>query len=148
VGLAPFHVQLGGAGCFPNERRPRVLWLGARAGDAELRLLARSLDVALEREGFGRPDRPFEPHMTLGRVRDEADGAAVGARFKAAAFPEAGFDVADLVLVKSTLDPRGSIYEPLVTARLTPRSGEGGGTLGEPGDPAGGPAGNSVPAGG
>src|SRR5262245_3597673 len=62
AGIEAFHVQLGRPGMFPNERMPRVFWLGAAEGGEELKLLARSLDEALKRERFGRPDRPFAAH--------------------------------------------------------------------------------------
>jgi 2'-5' RNA ligase len=110
--IAPFRITLGGTGTFPNGKRPRVLWLGAREGAAELSSLAAALEEALAFEGLGRADKPFAPHLTLGRVRDAGD-PAIPARFGAGKFPAESFDVREIVLVKSTLDPRGARYEPL-----------------------------------
>ena len=120
-GVAPVGVRLGGPGAFPGPARPRVLWLGAAEGAAPLTLLAGGLEAALEREGFARAERPFTPHLTTGRVREAGRaGAGAGgtARFLAAAFPDAAFDVRELVLVASTLAPGGSRYEPLERATL------------------------------
>ncbi len=119
-GAAPFTVRLGAPGMFPDARRPRVLWLGAAEGASALTRLASGLETALAREGFAPADKPFAPHLTLGRVRDAADGPAVARRFAGAEFPGAGFDVRELLVVKSTLDPGGARYEVIGRAPLTP----------------------------
>lgn len=116
---APFRVTLGAAGQFPNDRRPRILWLGAAGGAPALTALAAGLEAALLAEGLGAADKAFTPHLTLGRVRDSADGPAVATRFKAAEFPGDVFEVSELVVVKSTLDPKGAKYEPLAKERLS-----------------------------
>lgn len=114
VGMAPFPAALGAPGAFPNFRRPRVLWVGMETGAEELELLARSLDEALRREGFGPPDKPFRAHLTVGRVREpgggggpEVTGRLPGER------AEGRFTVDRLTVVHSTLNPRGSIYRPV-----------------------------------
>jgi len=116
--VKPFRISLGAPGVFPDPRRPRVLWLGAHEGAAELTGLARGLETALGAEGFARADKPFAPHLTLGRVRDAADGPAVAKRFLGGKFPGDAFDVRELVVVKSTLDPRGAHYEPIAAVAL------------------------------
>ena len=113
-----FRISLGAPGVFPDSRRPRVLWLGAQQGAAELSALTRALEAALRQEGFGGADKPFAPHLTLGRVRDSADGPKMTARFLAAKFPGDAFDVRELVVVKSTLDPQGAKYEPIAAVAL------------------------------
>ncbi len=112
---APFEAALGGFGCFPNARRARVLWVGLAEGDEPLRALAGSLEEALQRGGFGRADKPFASHLTVGRVREPADWSA---KLAAARAPEARFRVDRLLLVRSTLSPRGSIYEVAAEAKL------------------------------
>lgn len=113
-GMRPFRGVLGEAGAFPDFRRPRVLWIGMAEGGPELVLLARSLEEALRREGFGRADRPFAAHLTLGRVREH--GSASGGRVAEALAAErvgSSFAVDRLTVVQSQLHPRGSIYTPL-----------------------------------
>lgn len=112
---APFEAALGDFGAFPDARRARVLWVGLAAGDAPLRALAASLKAALARRGFGRADRPFAPHLTVGRVRAGADWSA---ELATARVPGATFTVDRLLLVRSTLSPRGSTYETVSEARL------------------------------
>jgi 2'-5' RNA ligase len=108
---APFDAALGALGAFPRPDRARVLWAGLSAGEAPFRALARSLEQALHTRGFERADKPFSPHLTLGRVRDrDSDWSEALA---AAAPPTAAFRVDAIRLVKSTLSPKGSIYETL-----------------------------------
>lgn len=70
-GSAPFSVTLEGVGGFPSLRSPRVLWVGVTAGAEQLTALAGLLDVALRARHFPRDDRPFHPHLTVARARNE-----------------------------------------------------------------------------
>jgi 2'-5' RNA ligase len=118
-GTAPFTLTLGAQGMFPNSIQPRVLWLGAVGGADELVALATRLEVALGDERFPPADKPFAPHLTVGRVRDRADAGSVGLRFAAAGFPAGeSFEVGDLVVVRSTLAAGGSRYEAIARYSL------------------------------
>jgi RNA 2',3'-cyclic 3'-phosphodiesterase len=113
----PFTAVLGGLGAFPNPRRARVLWIGMSEGGEPLVALARDLDRALAKRGFGKADKPFAAHLTLGRVREPGRDwtetlAAAGAD------APARFEVDRLCVVESQLDPRGSIYTVRSEARL------------------------------
>ena len=67
-GICSFTVRVQGAGCFPSTRRPRVLWLGLH-GELEPLLTVQSrLEDSLEALGVDRENRPFRPHLTVGRV--------------------------------------------------------------------------------
>jgi 2'-5' RNA ligase len=70
-------LRLGPAGAFPNVRRPRALWLGLAAGTHELALVQAALATTLEKLGFAREPRAFRPHLTLGRVREQAHSAEI-----------------------------------------------------------------------
>ncbi len=54
-------------GFFPNEKRPRVFWIGTEAS-ANLKILAAEIDQSLHKLGFPLEDRPFTPHITLARI--------------------------------------------------------------------------------
>ena len=56
-----FELALRGLGCFPNVRRPRVLWVGVEPVDPSLLELPQSLENAFRRQGFGKDARPFRP---------------------------------------------------------------------------------------
>jgi 2'-5' RNA ligase len=66
---APFSFTIGGLGCFPNERRPRVLWVGIQEQTGALKALQRDVEKSLVPLGFQRERRGFHPHLTLGRTR-------------------------------------------------------------------------------
>jgi 2'-5' RNA ligase len=115
-----FECALGGLGAFPNPGRARVIWIGMSAGAESLVALAAALDRALARRGFAAPDRPFSPHLTLGRVRDpRADWSRSLGGAPALDGPLARFTVDRLSLVESTLSPKGSIYQVRVEAPLS-----------------------------
>lgn len=116
-GATAFRLTLGGAGAFPDFRRPRVLWIGARQGGEALELLAKSLQEALRRQGFGRADKPFRSHLTVGRVRDAARAVASAERLRDIAV-EGEFLVDRLATVHSTLRPGGSEYRIVDEAPL------------------------------
>ncbi|MGH7741897.1 MAG: RNA 2',3'-cyclic phosphodiesterase [Candidatus Eiseniibacteriota bacterium] len=120
-GLTAFDVALGGAGAFPNVGHARVLWLGLDRGAGEFTDLARRVEGALVKRGFDREKRPFSPHLTIGRVRNPRHdfGAALAAVPSLANESAARFRVASVRVVRSTLSPKGSIYEVVAEARLS-----------------------------
>ncbi|MFI5098835.1 MAG: RNA 2',3'-cyclic phosphodiesterase [Candidatus Acidiferrales bacterium] len=63
---ASIPINFRGLGFFPNERRPRVLWVGIETG-SELAALAEAVETALGALGFPREERAFSPHLTLAR---------------------------------------------------------------------------------
>jgi 2'-5' RNA ligase len=111
-GIAPFDVEIAGLGAFPNARQARVVWAGITAGAGELARLARKLDAACARLGIERERRPYQPHLTLGRLREPRRVAIERL------VPPSGiaFRVADIVCFQSRLSPRGAEHVPL--ARL------------------------------
>lgn len=80
-----FDVTIGGAGTFPNDARPRALWLGLRAGGAALSDLAATVDRALVGAGWPSETRPFRAHLTLARADGVPAGAAIAAQLVEAA---------------------------------------------------------------
>ncbi len=104
----PFDTRTAGLGAFPSARRARILWAGVRgAGFEELRSLAADLDDAIASLGFEREERPYTPHLTLGRVRGQPGNLDP--------LPEdaenSGFRVRQVELVESTLTPKGAVYQ-------------------------------------
>ena len=110
-----FGATLGGFGAFPTARAARVLWIGMVHGAEPMRLLARSLEHALRKQGFERADDAFEPHLTVGRVRKPGDWTQ---RLIDAPTIEARFQVDRLVLVSSVLERSGARHQRLREASL------------------------------
>lgn len=68
---APFEIEAFGLGAFPSLERPRILWAGVKPS-APLDELAGMVESSLVELGFPAEERPFHPHLTLGRVRHGA----------------------------------------------------------------------------
>ena len=117
--VAPFEVAFGGLGVFPDQRRPRVLWIGITGGVEQLKPLAAAVDVRAVKAGFERERRGFAAHITLGRFRSnqgwpELDKlVAVNASFDAGRVQATEFH-----LIHSILSPQGPTYIPLHAARF------------------------------
>jgi len=118
-------VSLGGIGGFPSLDRPRVLWAGIASGELELLALGRRVNAAIDAAGFDRADRPFRPHLTLGRVREGARGLEALRGYTLPAPPPPAAFLDRIVVMKSDLDPSGARYTALREVRLPPpRRGE------------------------
>lgn len=108
-----FQLRLRGLGCFPNERRPRVFWVGIEA-PPELARLAASVDEALEPVGIERDKRPFSAHLTLARAREGERVALPGAAWEAHRNDDfGGFAAGEFFLFQSQLSPSGARYRKL-----------------------------------
>jgi RNA 2',3'-cyclic 3'-phosphodiesterase len=109
--MPAFRAVLGEPGAFPSPRKARVLWLGLAEGGDRLVELARAVERGLEDSGFGRADRPFKPHLTIGRVRErERDWSEPLAAAAPPGGSDGAFEVDRVVVVQSTLSPKGSVY--------------------------------------
>ncbi len=83
--IKPFELSIEGTGCFPNERRPRVVWIGVGQGLAEVRALHAALEEPLLDLGcYRREERLFTPHVTLGRIRGDEPATDLTSALRAA----------------------------------------------------------------
>jgi 2'-5' RNA ligase len=118
---ARFAIEVAGLGAFPSPARARVLWAGIVAGDGPLGALAATVDTALTPLGFPREERPFSPHVTLGRVREPRREPALAEALTANKGPRFGrVAVDEVTLMRSDLSPRGARYTPLAGLPLSP----------------------------
>ncbi|MDD2473973.1 MULTISPECIES: RNA 2',3'-cyclic phosphodiesterase [unclassified Methanoculleus] len=115
VRVDPFDLTVGHPVCNPP-KRPRVVWCDV-ADAGESASLARQMDDLLAPLGFPREKRPFRPHVTLARVKEFHPSLADGV---ACLSPEplGRCRVESIRLKKSTLTPRGSVYEDLAEVPL------------------------------
>lgn len=116
-GVEVFRLQACGCGAFPNIKQPRVIWAGMRGESEPLIQLQKEIDLALAPLGFEPEDRPFKPHLTLGRVKGRQNLRSLQQILLAnQEFTAEPFDVTELVLYKSELRPDGARYTPLFRA--------------------------------
>lgn len=117
-----FDLQLGGLGSFPTRRNPRLLWIGIHA-PADLASLQRNIEMGASRLGYEQEERPFSPHLTIGRVRQNTsplDSQKVRAALETIQLGNIPIARVDSIhLFKSDLQPGGSIYTKLFSAPLS-----------------------------
>jgi len=107
----PFEVSTSGFGAFPSERRARILWAGIEAGASLLRSVAEDVEDLLEPVGFEREDRPYIPHLTLGRSKARQTKLVDPDTPP----PELRFTVSGVELVQSAPGKHGVTYQILAT---------------------------------
>jgi 2'-5' RNA ligase len=130
VSVAPFDMAFGGVGVFPPRGRARVLWIGLTEGADLLARLQHDIAERIRVVGIAFDDRPFHPHLTLGRWRD-ADRRRTSAtrrgtperlRREATALDRSGIArvrVTRATLYQSRLSSSGAAYTALAHATLT-----------------------------
>ena len=124
-GTCPFTVQMQGAGCFPNSKRPRVLWLGLQGELEPLITVQSRLEDSLEALGMDREARRFRPHLTLGRVSGGLSGGwaeRVTETLQAVeSMGPCDLPVDGLSLMESVLGRGGAVYTRRAFAALNRR---------------------------
>ena len=110
-------LRLGELGAFPTRSRPRILWVGVE-GPPALELLQDRIERGSEAIGFPPEGAPFQPHVTLGRVREGQRLPAGGLEDYADGFEQVPFVGQELVLYESVLTTSGPRYESRLTIDL------------------------------
>jgi len=111
---SPITLCADGLGCFPNQRKPRVIWVGLMGEVDRLVNIQAGLENALEPLGFAREGRGFRPHLTIGRVKDRHRLQSLIEAMSTVELPEFNsFDADEIILYKSDLRPTGAIYTKL-----------------------------------
>lgn len=118
--LPAFTMSVEGTGCFPNLRRPRVLWVGLKQGAREIALLHDALEKPLLKLGcYRREVREYTPHITLGRIKTEEPTTRLAASLTKHQTWSAGESAVNEVQVMSSeLKPAGPVYAVLSRAKL------------------------------
>lgn len=117
-----FEIGLGLPGAFPSINRPRVIWVGVTAAE-ELKELAHGIEKRTGSLGIPNEERPFSPHLTLGRVGREVSSSEI--RLIADAVQSLKIEAAsttrvtEIHLYRSDLNPGGAVYTRLYSASLT-----------------------------
>jgi 2'-5' RNA ligase len=111
-----FEMNLSGLGAFPNLRRPRVIWVGSEA-PGELSALQKAIEAETRRLGYPAEERPFSPHLTLGRISQNArpdEVTQVARALSEMNVAEIGRVQIDRIhLFQSDLRPNGAVYTSL-----------------------------------
>jgi 2'-5' RNA ligase len=114
-----FNLCFSGTGCFPDRRRPRVLWVGLEP-ESLLNSLASLVREAVLACNISLEERPFSPHITLARLKFPSPrevGAFLDQPRKRELPP---VSVRKFTLFQSLLTSRGAVHTPVQTFALSP----------------------------
>ena len=114
----PFELHVQGAGCFPPHGKARVVWVGLDDSAGQTVACQRRVEDELQGAGFPAERRPFTPHLTLGRVRDDHSNGELRRCVEGLAAPELCQPVNSIVLMQSELTPQGARYTRLGVCEL------------------------------
>jgi 2'-5' RNA ligase len=116
-----FQMGFEGLGAFPNPRQPRVIWIGIQA-PASLEALQHGIEAAAATLGYPADKRPFSPHLTIGRVKQNVNSTGMQKIRTALEETQVGSlgttQVTAVHLFKSDLKPTGAVYTQLFSAPL------------------------------
>lgn len=111
TGFGQFSFILKGSGVFKNYRDPRVIWIGVENNERLLKLNS-DINLGLKDAGFTPEDRPFRPHITLGRIKSirntDTLRSSLG-RYQDTFIQEV--PVKEVILFESILKPTGPVYK-------------------------------------
>jgi len=118
----PFPATISAIGAFPRINSPRVIWIGIDKGDNEIKTIAKLLENEIKNVGIPAEDKPFSSHITIARTKSSFNLEKLVKELKTIEndFGLRGreFKVTKITLFKSSLTPKGPIYEILKEADL------------------------------
>lgn len=122
--MSPFDLKISGLGCFPNFQRMQVIWVGLNGDMDSLQKLQNNIELHVSPLGFPGEKRPFKPHLTLCRIRENITSnqrqstSEVMARTHVN--PDLTIKVNSVSLMRSRLTPNGAMYTRISLAKLKP----------------------------
>ncbi len=115
-----FSLRIGGLGAFPNLARPRVMWVGVKAGKECASALTQDINLALRGCGIAPEGKRFNPHLTIARLKERIDLRPYTNQYcQYDRIHGAEMTVDAISLIQSQLHPKGAIYSTLQPYSLT-----------------------------
>ncbi len=112
--INPFNIEIKDTGAFPDMKSPQVIWVGIEEGKEKLLELVELMEDILVKLKFPKEERKFSAHITIGRVKSLKNKGVLSQKINALQFGSpAHQEVKSIILFKSTLTPKGPIYEKL-----------------------------------
>jgi 2'-5' RNA ligase len=123
--VGSFELAICGTGVFPDPHRPRVVWMGMTGDVARLVTFQQGLERTLRGIGIPPEERPFRPHLTLGRIKSSKGLTGLAEALEKGRAVTAGrFTASGLGLFQSDLTPRGAVYTRLAVYPFDPFAGQ------------------------
>jgi 2'-5' RNA ligase len=132
--FSPLKLRAEWLGFFPNENRPRVVWIGVHDKKNILLKLQKAIESAVKGLTKEAVDKAFTGHLTLGRAKDIERKNAETLRKVAGTFAKrffGGWTASEVEIFRSDLSADGSHYHRLASVPLAaapPPSDEDGAT--------------------
>lgn len=112
-GQDKFNMTFAGTGSFGKPRHPRVVWAGIN-DSPPLMELQRKVVAALQEANVAFDEKPFSPHLTIGRVKSSKHAAELIDELEKEKDTELGsVEISEVLLIKSVLAPGGAEYSVL-----------------------------------
>jgi len=120
--FTPFKLQTGKPGSFPEKGKPRVLWIGVNGATKDLVRLQSDIEKVCVSLGYEKENKPFHPHITIGRIRDTGNSLVLAEAHRAARVEPVEIDVRSVVIYESKLLRTGSVYSKVSSLSLLHRA--------------------------
>ena len=117
-GSGKFQLTIRGIGVFKNLSDPRVIWTGIESSEKLTQLYSTVINGLIE-AGIKMEQRPFKPHLTLGRIKYLNDKLALKNLLDI--YQDAEIQkvpVNEVIIYESLLKPTGPIYKPVAKFML------------------------------
>ena len=123
--LPSFKLNVVNIGAFPNINRPKIVWVGITDYQEVIKLFE-IIESNTSRLGYKKETHSFSPHITLGRIKPIASKnelLSISQTIEDMNHYQFGeLRVTKVVLYKSTLTPKGPIYDLLFSETLANKS--------------------------
>ena len=117
--IGPFDFEVRGVLCVPPAGRLRMFWAGVEDAAGRMQQLYQRLNAGLAGMDLHRDNRPFRPHITLGRLRFAESDSELRRQAEKLAEQKFGPQRAGQVVVyTSKLTPAGGVYTSVARAAL------------------------------
>ena len=113
INLIPFEIEVRGLGAFYKKGHPFVIWAGVKEHKIMNQLFS-ELKADLSLNGFAFENRPFAPHLTLGRIKKkESPDLLKSTLLKYEGVLLQKVLIKEIYFYESILNPSGPVYRAL-----------------------------------
>ena len=113
--IRPIQLEIKKTGCFPKKERPRFMWAGISGETGKLNNLVNDIQSGLDLLGFYNDEKPYHPHITLGRARYPQKHTPNLSQFLETVYEPIPFVIEKFQFISSELFPNGPVYTILST---------------------------------
>jgi len=113
--ISPVNLWLEKVDCFPSPTKAKIIHLSLKGELGKLNTLALKIRKLLKKQKINFDQKPFVPHLTLGRLKKPQNVSEILSKIK---ILRQNFFVYQLLLIQSTLTSQGPIYKTLRSLEL------------------------------